>query len=838
MIRIKFFIISITLLIFSNVMAQVTSLEVDNQSPGWLSSKIGYQDQQTVENLTISGYLNGDDMKFINSLLVNQKVKILDLSEVNIVAGGSGNFKTSDGNFLINQIGYNLSKSNHLRKLITPKYCSATHSVNAWIADSIIYNGTEKWIKAMSQPEYSADSSPIPYCLYFEFANQIESINFNRCKIHNTSNSYGYYTGGTIVFPESIKTINYLYFQKGVIVMYSDNPSNIKLYECNFKSGTLYVPLGTKELYENSAFKSMEIIEMMPPSEIKLDKNHIQLYKEEKALLSATIIPEKAFFRDLIWSTSNQNVASVSNYGELTAKESGTANIIVSSKENDIISDTCEVVVYEHASGVRLSQNVISINLGNNYILEANTLPLGKTDNQIVWTSTNDAIASVDENGKVFAKGLGVCKIIAKSVDGGFEAECVVTVVQPAYRVYVDKKLLTINTGENATLKATVSPDNTTDKTVLWTSRDTAIAKVDSSGVVTGKKAGKVYIVATAASNPEAKDSCEVTVLQPVTGITMSQEELTFTEIGQTKQLKATVSPDDASNKAVRWRSFNENVCSVSESGYVVAVGYGSAVITATSVDGGFVGTCICKVIEKAPDPIMGDVDNNREVNVLDIVKTVDYIMKRPIDNFYVSLADFDGDEKITVADLVEIVSIVSSQSQINGMVAASNIGSGKVCMTTNDDGTLSLGVKDSRMYIATQMVVELSDNQRLVDVSSIDGHNVVFRNIGGNRYSVISYSNQNNVYESSDRMINLAITGDGFVNVESVLAVDVDRRSVVFENNDVEYVTGIAEITVDFNQPTDIYTVGGVLIKRNATSTEGLPKGMYIINNKKYYKK
>ena len=91
-----------------------------------------------------------------------------------------------------------------------------------------------------------------------------------------------------------------------------------------------------------------------------------------------------------------------------------------------------------------------------------------------------------------------------------------------------------------------------------------------------------------------------MTVLQPVTGIEIDKKSITFTSTGESCQLSATVKPDDASDKTVRWFSSNTAVCTVSKSGVVIATGAGNAIVTATSVDGGFVAVCIVTVNESS----------------------------------------------------------------------------------------------------------------------------------------------------------------------------------------------------------------------------------------------
>lgn len=89
------FLIMLVFMICTNLatmFAQNTTLEVDNQYPGWLSSKIPFKDQASVQNLTVTGYINGTDVKFIKELINNRQLSHLDLSDANIVAGGEAYF--------------------------------------------------------------------------------------------------------------------------------------------------------------------------------------------------------------------------------------------------------------------------------------------------------------------------------------------------------------------------------------------------------------------------------------------------------------------------------------------------------------------------------------------------------------------------------------------------------------------------------------------------------------------------------------------------------------------------------------------------------------------------
>lgn len=174
------------------------------------------------------------------------------------------------------------------------------------------------------------------------------------------------------------------------------------------------------------------------------------------------------------------------------------------------------------------------------------------------------------------------------------------TATQPVTGVSLDKTTLSLETGKTATLKATVVPDNATNKGLNWASTDEAIATVDSKGVVTGVKAGTATIkVGTKDGNKSAE--AEVTVKTPVvlvSGISLNKETTTI-DTGKNETLKATIAPENATNKAVKWASDNADVATVDNAGKVIAVKAGTANVTATSDDQGKVATI--KVTVKDP---------------------------------------------------------------------------------------------------------------------------------------------------------------------------------------------------------------------------------------------
>lgn len=175
------------------------------------------------------------------------------------------------------------------------------------------------------------------------------------------------------------------------------------------------------------------------------------------------------------------------------------------------------------------------------------------------------------------------------------------------YSITLDKSALEITVGKTATLKATISPENATYKTVKWTSSDETIAKVDSKGIVTAVKEGTATITAASEKYSNKTASCTITVKAATTEPTENPEpsavlvttitlNKTTTEItvGNNETLTVTeVLPSNATDKTVTWSSADNAIATVDENGKVTAVAAGRVKITATANDGsGIKGEC------------------------------------------------------------------------------------------------------------------------------------------------------------------------------------------------------------------------------------------------------
>ena len=334
---------------------------------------------------------------------------------------------------------------------------------------------------------------------------------------------------------------------------------------------------------------------------VSLNKSEMTLTEGESETLAATVTPENAENKSIIWSSNNEAVATVDANGTVIAKRAGTAVITATSTNGK--SAGCTVTVEKKqipVTEVRLSESTVGIVEGSTYKLTATVLPENTTDSKNVsWSSNNEAVATVDANGNVTAKRAGTAVITATSTNGK-TAGCTVTVSKkeiPITEVRLNKSTETLTEGETTTLTATVLPENTTyGKSVKWSSSNVAVATVDLMGKVTAKRAGTAIITAISENGKTA--SCTITVNKKDTNITITEVRLnksteTLKE-GDTTTLTATVLPENTTDsKSVSWRSSNSEVATVDANGTVTAKRAGTVVITATSTNGKTAGCTV-----------------------------------------------------------------------------------------------------------------------------------------------------------------------------------------------------------------------------------------------------
>ena len=258
-------------------------------------------------------------------------------------------------------------------------------------------------------------------------------------------------------------------------------------------------------------------------------------------------------------------------------------------------------------AGVSLSKPSLEMAVGNKKELTATVTPAEATNKKVTWTTSDANVAEITDEGggglQVTAKAPGEALITVKTEDGGKTASCTVTVkakIIPVESITLDQSEKTLNIGETVTLKATVSPENATNKNISWSSDKTDVATVDENGNVSANSVGTATIKATAGGKSA---TCTITVkpIIAVTKVSITPPDSTKIKYGEAIDLVATVEPEDATNKNLTWTSSDTTVATVDQNGRVAAQNKaGTATITVTTEDGGKTATCDITVEERS----------------------------------------------------------------------------------------------------------------------------------------------------------------------------------------------------------------------------------------------
>ena len=249
---------------------------------------------------------------------------------------------------------------------------------------------------------------------------------------------------------------------------------------------------------------------------VVLSETELTIRIDATASLQATVLPDNATDKTVVWESSNQDVASVDSYGNITPHAVGTAEITATAGG---VSATCHVTVEGiPVEYIWLSYNGYTMPHHDTFALTATVYPDNATDKTVVWSSSDESILTVDANGLVTAVGVGSATITATCGDAS--AICVVTVEPiPAESLTLDITEKSAMPGESFQITATVLPEDATDPGLVWESSDTNVATVDNTGYVTVTGNGECVISLQTTDGSNLRAECVVTGLSGIEAV-------------------------------------------------------------------------------------------------------------------------------------------------------------------------------------------------------------------------------------------------------------------------------------------------------------------------------
>ncbi len=495
------------------------------------------------------------------------------------------------------------------------------------------------------------------------------------------------------------------------------------------------------------------------PSDIKMSTASIEIIVGENKMINATVVPESANEKSLSWSSDNPYIATVSN-GNIVGKGSGTTKITATTingiKKEIIVNVRAKVLPPE---SIEILNDNLNMSVGNTRKIEYNIKPINATDDNIKIIYDKNYI-SVDENKNITALKSGTTTLtITTSNDKSATMKINIEEIKEKniliQNIKINEGNINLNVGESKNLTVTISPNDATNKSVTWKSSNTNVITIDAKGIVKAIGAGTTQITATSVSNPNITSTITITsnkvnTTKPVTGIKINEGNINL-NVGESKNLTVTISPNDATNKNITWKSSNTNVITIDAKGIVKAIGAGTTKITVTSSSNSKISSTINVTVKKATSNKTTSNKATKPVTSVTLNKTSATIYIKEKVNLTATVNKDATNKNITWS---------SSNTEI------ATVTNGKVVAKKN--GTVTI-------------TAEAANNKKATATITIHKHNIL---ITGN--SKTHRSNQN--VRVGMLFVNMAKNG-GYIT-SNKLTTKVSKDGYVGQNSEVTIVT------------------------------------------------
>lgn len=311
--------------------------------------------------------------------------------------------------------------------------------------------------------------------------------------------------------------------------------------------------------------------------------------------LTPAYVPENATRQQVTWASANEQFATVDANGIVTGLKRGNVRITATATDGSNIRANINLQVTQSAEEITLDNSELTVDVGRNGVLKATVLPKDTNNRKVVWSSSDESVAKVNNQGRVTGVALGDCEITCTSEEvGTVMAKAVVHVQQPVKKVTIDPAPAVYN-GETAQLTWKIEPENASNPKLTFKSSNEKILTVDENGVVTGVSGGETTVVATTTDGSRRQANVKVKVMQHLTGVHMLRKTA-YIDLGQTSLAGAVLEPQKVKNinPNMTWESADPAIASVVQNKKapnkvdITGVSYGDTDIYGTTEDGGF----------------------------------------------------------------------------------------------------------------------------------------------------------------------------------------------------------------------------------------------------------
>ena len=296
-----------------------------------------------------------------------------------------------------------------------------------------------------------------------------------------------------------------------------------------------------------------------------------------------TWMPANTSFQSVSWSSNKNNVATVKS-GAIVAVGVGSAILTATTLDG---SNKKASIIVSVAQGIPLARVAIQaskqVHVTKQIQLVPIFTPVNASNTDVTWSANNHNVL-VSQTGLVTGLRSGKSIVTCTSTYGGQKADTAIDVIDPVASVQINLTQCSLNVGQKTQFVATCLPSSAFNKSVTWSSSNSSIVSVDQTGSIVALANGSATVTAKSNDSGVVAD-VSVVVSTRVVSITPSVKTLPLYK-NQVVQLDATVLPANATDKTYTWTSANPSVATVSASGSVFAVGFGTTQFTVTANDG------------------------------------------------------------------------------------------------------------------------------------------------------------------------------------------------------------------------------------------------------------
>ena len=310
------------------------------------------------------------------------------------------------------------------------------------------------------------------------------------------------------------------------------------------------------------------------------------------------------------WTSDNTSIATVAGDGVSAVVKGVAAGETTVTVEHTVGGITkrvsCKIIVTAAVTKITLTPEETVLEVDKIASIRADITPKTSAGTYLYWRSSNPEIVKIDDENNhsavasVTGVSPGIAIIMALNKDNVVLGSAKVTVNTAVTGIILSQSVAEKPLSDKTfQLSATVTPKEATSAKINWKSSNEKVATVDATGLVTFKSAGHVSIIASSDTNPQVMSTCDLTIIKSVEGIKLDKNEISLA-VSETYKISATLTPSDASNQNLEYKSMDPKIADVSKTGLVTAKQAGVAYIIVSTPDGKVSVTMTVKVTQQA----------------------------------------------------------------------------------------------------------------------------------------------------------------------------------------------------------------------------------------------